>query len=237
MHGAVAMSGSQRKFIDATRVLTSLLTPVETRTLAWLSRRMPASVNSDHLTLLALLAMAAAGLSYWLASVTPIGLWLVGPCLALNWFGDSLDGTLARVRQQQRPRYGFYVDHVVDALGATFLLAGLGLSGYMSPLVAAVLLASYLLLCVETFLATHSLGTFTMSHFKVGPTELRILLAFGTLVLLVHPNATILGHTYRLFDVGGVVAAGCLLVTLVTSSIRNTRTLYLAEPVPQRTQA
>ena len=234
MNAAVATTGSPRRFTDATRVLTSVLAPAERRTLAWLSRHMPDRVNSDHLTALALLAMAGAGLSYWLASVTPIGLWLVVLCLALNWFGDSLDGTLARVRQQQRPRYGFYVDHVVDALGATFLLAGLGVSGYMSALVAAVLLVSYLLLCVEAFLATHTLGAFTMSHFKVGPTELRILLAFGTLVLLVHPTASILGHEFRLFDVGGVVASACLFATLVVVAIGNTRTLYWAEPVPRR---
>ena len=122
--------------------MTSILAPIEKRTLIWLAHRLPAWVNSDHLTALALAAMLFAGLSYWLASVTPAGLFLVVACLAVNWFGDSLDGTLARVRCHQRPRYGFYVDHVVDAVGAVFLFGGMGLSGYMSPLVSLILLAA-----------------------------------------------------------------------------------------------
>ena len=175
-------------FTDATRVLTSVLAPLEKRVLVALARRMPARINSDHLTGLALVAMLGAGASYWLASVTPIGLYLAVFCLALNWFGDSLDGTLARVRNHQRPRYGFYVDHVVDALGALFLFAGLGLSGYMSPAVAGALLIAYLMLTVEVMLATHTLGTFTISYFRMGPTELRILLAIGTLVAAGAPD-------------------------------------------------
>src|SRR4029077_10212583 len=94
--------------------------------------RMPAHVNSDHLTALALAAMLGAGLSFWLARVSSAGLVLGVMCLAVNWFGDSLDGTLARVRHHERPRYGFYVDHVVDAFGALFLLGGMALSGYMA---------------------------------------------------------------------------------------------------------
>ena len=221
------------EFREATRSLTSILAPFEKRTLIWLAHRLPRRVNSDHLTALAFAAMFLAGLSYWLARVTPAGLLLVAGCLAINWFGDSLDGTLARVRSHQRPRYGFYVDHVVDATGAVFLLGGLGLSGYMSPFVALALLTAYLLLLVETFLATYTLGTFTMSYFKVGPTELRILLALGNLVLLVHPMAEVFGRTYRLFDVGGVVATCGMTATLVFATATHTRALYRAEPLPR----
>jgi phosphatidylglycerophosphate synthase len=195
---------------------------------------MPARVNSDHLTSLALLAMLGAGLSYWLASVTPLGLLLVVVCLALNWFGDSLDGTLARVRNHQRPRYGYYVDHIVDGFGALFLLGGLALSGYMHPFIALGLLLAYYLLSIDSYLAAHTVGQFKITHFYMGPTELRILLAIGNLMLLVHPNATILGQTYRLFDVGGAVAIAGLFVTLLVSVVRNTRTLYRAEPIPGR---
>jgi len=223
-----------RRFQDATRVLTSFLAPLEKRCLIWLAQRMPRQVNSDHLTGLALLAMLGAGLSYWLARTTPVGLLLAIVCLAINWFGDSLDGTLARVRQHQRPRYGFYVDHVVDTFGAAFLLGGLGLSGYMSPAVAGGLLIAYFMLCIEVFLATHTVGRFTMSYFKMGPTELRILLSIGSLVLLVKPTSTIFGHTFLLFDVGGVVGAVGLVATFVISAARNTRALYLAEPIPAR---
>jgi phosphatidylglycerophosphate synthase len=228
--------GTMREFREASRSLTSILAPLEKRTLLWLAGRLPLWVHSDHLTALALCAMLLAGLSYWLARVSSAGLLLVIACLAINWFGDSLDGTLARVRQHQRPRYGFYVDHVVDAAGAVFLLSGLALSGYMSPLVSLALLVSYLLLLVETFLATYTLGTFTMSYFKIGPTELRVLLAAGNLVLLVHPMAEVFGHQYRLFDVAGVVASWGLAVALVVATVTHTRALYLAEPLP-RTRA
>jgi len=220
------------EFREAGRSLTSVLAPLEKRVLVWLAARMPRWVNSDHLTALALASMLVAGLSYWLARVSDAGLPLVVVCLAVNWFGDSLDGTLARVRQHQRPRYGFYVDHVVDAVGAGCLFGGLGMSGYMSPVVALGLLAAYLLLLVETFLATYTLGTFTMSYFKVGPTELRILLAIGTIVLLVHPMADVFGRTYRLFDVSGVIAVGGMAVTLAVAIARHARALYLAEPLP-----
>ena len=235
MNNPISATGHSEQlhgFREATRSLTSVLAPLEKRTLVWLAHQMPGWVNSDHLTLLAFVAMVFAGLSYWLASLSSVGLLLVVACLAVNWFGDSLDGTLARVRDHQRPRYGFYVDHVVDALGALFLFGGLGLSGYMSPLVAHGLLIAYLLLLVETFLATHVLGTFKMSHFKVGPTELRILLAIGNLLLLVHPMADVFGRRFRLFDVGGVVAIGGMLMTLAFAAAVNTRVLYRAEPLP-----
>jgi len=205
--------------------------------LLWLAARLPGCVNSDHLTVVALVAMLMAGLSYWLARTTRSGLLLAVVCLAINWFGDSLDGTLARLRQHQRPRYGFYVDHVVDAAGAVFLLGGVGLSGYMSSIVALALLVAYLLLLVETFLATYTIGTFTMSYFGVGPTELRILLAIGNFVLLVHPTAELFGRQYLLFDVGGVIASCGLLVTLLVAVATHTRTLYLAEPLPRRRAA
>jgi archaetidylinositol phosphate synthase len=233
MNAIAATATPRKEFREATRVLTSVLAPLEKRTLIWLAHRMPRWVNSDHLTALALVAMLLAGLSYWLSSVNWLGLPLVVVCLAANWFGDSLDGTLARVRNHQRPRYGFYVDHVVDAFGALFLLGGLGLSGHMHPLVALGLLVAYLMLCVETFLATCTRGTFTMSYFKVGPTELRILLAIGTLALLVHPMASVFGREYRLFDVGGVVAIVGLLLTMVLAAVTNARALYLAEPIPR----
>jgi phosphatidylglycerophosphate synthase len=219
-------------FLDASRVLSSVLAPFEKRTLIWLAHRMPASVNSDHLTALALAAMLGAGLSYWLASVSAAGLLLAVVFLAANWFGDSLDGTLARVRNHQRPRYGYYVDHVVDAFGALFLFGGLALSGYMSPTVAFGILVAYLMMSIEVYLAAHSLGQFRITYFRMGPTELRILLAIGTLVLLVHPQAEIFGRTFRLFDVGGVIGIAGLTVTLVSTAVKNTRTLHAAEPIP-----
>jgi len=220
------------EFREARRSQTSLLAPLEKRALLWQAARLPRWVHSDHLTALGLAAMLLAGLSYWLARASDTGLLLASFFLAINWFGDSLDGTLARVRQQQRPRYGFYVDHVLDAVGAAFLLGGLGLSGYMSPIVALVLLVAYLLVLVETCLASYTLGAFTMSYAKVGPTELRILLVIGNLVVLVHPMSEIFGWTFLLFDVSGVIATIGMALTLAVAATTHTRALYLAEPLP-----
>lgn len=216
------------------RVQESILTRLERRALLWIASRLPDQVNSDHLTMLALAAMLGVGLSYWLASITPAGLLLAVVFLALNWFGDSLDGTVARVRRQQRPRYGYYVDHVADGLGALFVIGGLALSGFMHPGVAAVLLVCYLLVCVEVYLAAQVVGRFQMSFFRMGPTELRIILAIGSVALFLNPAASALGGSVRLFDAGGAIGAAALLGTFLYSALRNTRALYRAEPLPER---
>ena len=167
---------------------------------------MPAWVNSDHLTLLGFVAMFAAGLLYWAASVDCRALLGVIVALAVNWFGDSLDGTLARVRQRQRPRYGFYVDHITDAIGTFFLMGGLALSGYMNPFIALGLLVVYLLLSIEVYLTTYTIGSFHLSFWSFGPTELRLLLCVGNIALYVPvPWCKMLGRDYRIFDVGGVI--------------------------------
>jgi phosphatidylglycerophosphate synthase len=212
----------------------SLLADVEKRTLVWMAERMPAGVNSDHLTLLGLISMFLAGMSYWAAHWHKGALVLVVFFLATNWFGDSLDGTLARVRNQQRPRYGFYVDHVIDIFGTFFLLGGLALSGYMNTIVALGMLAAYLMVTSEVYLATHTQGVFRLAFSRFGPTELRILLAIGTLYLLHSPWVHIgPWGPYRLFDIGGTIASAGMMMALVVSSIRNTLALYRAEPLPR----
>jgi phosphatidylglycerophosphate synthase len=223
---------TDKPFRNATRQMTSVLAPIEKRCLIWLAHRMPARVNSDHLSGLALLAMMGTGVAYAFASVTPWAFAFAIVGLAVNWFGDSLDGTLARVRRCERPRYGFYVDHVIDAAGTMFLLGGLGLSGYMSPLVALALLAGYLLVCVEVFLRTYCIGTFQMSFLKVGPTELRILLAIGSLFAMTHPTTTIFGRDVLWFDLAGAIGAAGLVGTFVFFALKGTRELYRAEPLP-----
>src|SRR2546423_4601734 len=166
-------------FKEARRENRGLLAAAEKRGLLWLAGRMPRSINSDHLTTLGLVAMLGVGLSYWYASRHPLGLVVASLLLVVNWFGDSLDGTLARVRNCQRPRYGFYVDHIVDALGILAIIGGLGLSGYMSWLVALTFLVAYFLLAIDGYLATYTIGAFRLAYCKLGPTELRILLAVG----------------------------------------------------------
>jgi phosphatidylglycerophosphate synthase len=211
----------------------NLLAVVEKRALIWMAERLPRWVSSDQLSLLGLGAMLAAGLAYWASGSYPLALWVVVVALGVNWFGDSLDGTVARVRNQQRPMYGYYVDHVIDLIGTLFLLGGLALSGYMAPLVALGLLVGFLMLSAETYLAAHACGIFRLSLLKVGPTELRILLAVGTVYLLYKPWVEVAGGQYRLFDVGGVVAIGGMALALTVAVARNTRDLYRAEPLPR----
>lgn len=215
-----------------------LLEVPEKKALHWLAERMPSWVNSDHLTLLGLGSMLLAGASFWMAQWNKYALIMVVVALALNWFGDSLDGTLARVRNCQRPRYGYYVDHVIDLVGTAALLGGLALSGYMNSLIGIGVLAAFALVEAEVFLATHVNQVFKLSTFRVGPTELRILLAIGTLYLLHNPWVHLAGNgPYLLFDVGGIVAIAGLLSAFVYSGIKNTRMLYRAEPLANRSRS
>src|SRR2546423_10110148 len=197
---------STKTFRDAAREQTSILAPLERAALRGLARRLPAWVNSDHLSVLGLLGMLGAGACYAASKQNPLMLHLVNLFIFLNWFGDSLDGTLARYRDRQRPRYGFYVDHIIDTFGALFFLFGLALSGFMSERVAAALLIVFLMLAINSYLAAYALGVFKISQWKLGPTEMRLLLIIGNIVLLYRPHTHILGRVYLLYDVGGVVS-------------------------------
>ena len=220
-----------------TRINTGVLAAAETRTLIWIAQRLPRWVNSDHLTLLALVSMAGAGAAFWASRYWVPALGIVIAALTLNWFGDSLDGTVARVRKHERPRYGFYVDHVLDIVGITLLVGGLTLSGFMSPIVGLVFLVAYLLAAAEVFLATAVNGQFRMSFLNVGPTELRILLAIGTATLFVRPTVSLFGFgNFHLFDLGFGIGAIGLGTALLISAAQTTAALYRAEPLPQATE-
>jgi archaetidylinositol phosphate synthase len=216
------------EFKNAPRLQTSLTASIERKALRYLAARLPQGVNSDHLTLLGLLAMIAAGLTYAAARWWPPALLLVSFWLIVNWFGDSLDGTLARFRNRQRPRYGFYVDHIVDALSMLAALCGLALSGYMSWAVAAAFLITYFLLLIDVFLATYTIGAFRMAYYKLGPTEMRILLAIGNVAVFLHPRSHLFGD-HLLFDVSTLIATVVLAAITLISIARNTATLYRAE--------
>lgn len=227
-------AGPAEKFRDAKRVQESITSGPERKALLWLAAQIPAWVNSDHLTLLGFVAMFLAGASYFAARWNPVGLLFATLCLALNWFGDSLDGTIARVRNCRRPRYGFYVDHMIDSLGALFLMGGLGLSGYVNWKIAMCMLVAFLLLSIESYLTTYTLGEFRLSFAKFGPTEIRILLAVGNFVLWLHPNARVPGTSFRLFDFGGSVAATLMLIMAVVAGILHTVVLYRQETIRSR---
>jgi archaetidylinositol phosphate synthase len=213
----------------------SILAAAEKRLLIRIAHRLPAFIHSDHLTGLALAAMALAGVGFALTRWDVRAVWIVVVALAINWFGDSLDGTVARVRRVERPRYGFYVDHVLDIVGITLLIAGLAASGFMAPLIALSVLVGYLLVSGEVFLATAVRGVFRMSFAGFGPTELRILLAIGAVALLGDPHVSLgeLGRV-RLFDFGGLITIAGLALTLTVAVSRNALALARLEPRPGR---
>jgi phosphatidylglycerophosphate synthase len=218
-----------RPFHEMLRVQQSWVAAAEKRALLWLAARTPHGINSDHLTALGLVAQIGAGIFYALAAWNRYALLAVVACLALNWLGDSLDGTLARVRQRLRPRYGFYVDHMVDTIGALALMGGLALSGYMHPWIAIGLLIAFLMLSIQSYLATSVLGEFRLSFWRLGPTELRILLALGNLALFWKPVVHFFGAEYRLFDVGGVIGLVGMGLMIVVFTVQNTVRLYREE--------
>jgi len=231
MNSDTANPAPMRVFESAQRVNRSLTAGIEKRALTWMAERAPCWVTSDGLTLLGLLAQIGAGVFYALSRYNDAGLAGVIVCIVLNWFGDSMDGTLARVRSQQRPRYGFYVDHMVDILGATAMMCGLGFSGFVHWQVALAMLISFLLLSAESYLATYTLSSFQMSQGMFGPTEIRILLIIGNLALLRSPYATVLGHRLLLFDLGGAIAATTMLAMAIAIAARHTAELYRQEPL------
>lgn len=209
----------------------SVLAAAEKRALIRIASRLPRWINSDHLSALGLAAMAGAGAAFSVARVDPAaGATLVVVCLALNWFGDSLDGTVARVRDQQRPRYGYYVDHVIDLAGTALLFAGVAASGFMTPFVATLVVAAFFLVSAETYLATHARGVFKMAFAGVGPTELRLVMAAGALALIKTATVEVIGFgPVRLWDLGGIIGAGAMIGTFVITSARNVRALYVEE--------
>jgi archaetidylinositol phosphate synthase len=232
MYLNLAEPKDESRFASARRVNQALTASIEKRALHWMAERAPRWVTSDQLTLLGLSAQVAAGTCYGLSRYNRFALLGVILCLALNWLGDSMDGTLARVRQQQRPRYGFYVDHVVDIFGSVALMCGLACSGFLHWQIAIAMLIAFLLLSSESYLATYTLGCFELSQGIFGPTEIRILLIVGNLALLRSPYSILFGHRMLLFDLGGTIAAVCMFAMAIYVAIRHTAQLYRQEPLP-----
>jgi phosphatidylglycerophosphate synthase len=213
------------EFHPAERNNQSLLARSEKRTLIWLAGHMPPWLTSDHLTALGFVSLIGVGASYWYARYRRIGLLLAILFFVFNWFGDSLDGTLARVRNRQRPRYGFYIDHVLDALGSVSVFAGLALSGFMSERVAVGLLVAYFLLSIEVYLATYTAGEFKLSFAAFSPTELRLLLIAGNIAVFLNP-------AYPLFDIGGVIGIAGISFAFLWSLVKHAAFLYQVERLP-----
>lgn len=218
-------------FAPALRNNTSLTATMERDLLRWIASRLPRWINADHLTALGLLAQFGAGACYAAARSDRAWLYGTAACIVLNWLGDSLDGTVARVREQQRPRFGFYVDHLVDVLGTTTMMTGMAVSGLVQPVIALGMLIAFLMLSAESYLATYALGRFELSQGPFGPTELRVMLIAGTLWLVRHPWAHLAGHTFRLLDLGGAIGTACMVGLAVWLAARHTAELYRQERI------
>lgn len=214
------------------RVQTSLLSRTEKAVLQAFARRIPRWINSDHLTLLGLAGMVLAAACYWFANGFPVLLHVASVAIVVNWFGDSMDGTLARFRGRLRPRYGYYVDHILDSVGAALVVGGLVLGGFMSSEPAALFLVAYFLLNIHIYLATSSIGEFKISFGLLGPTELRIGLIVGNAFLVTRPVVHVIGARFLLFDLGATIGAGVLFLILIVASARVVRRLYRLETMP-----
>ena len=223
---------SRSDFRNATRIQQAITAPVERKVLAWFAERTPDSISPDHLTALGFAAQILASAAYALSRWNKYFLILATCFIAVNWLGDSLDGTLARYRNRLRPRYGFYVDHMTDTFGGVFLMSGLALSGFLHWQIAIGMLVAFLVLSVESYLATYTIGKFRMSYALFGPTEIRILLMIGNVTLIFRPYAHLAGHKFLLFDVGGAVAIFGMLAMAVVATAIHTAELYQEERLP-----
>ena len=217
---------------DAPRDKQFLLARHEARVLEWIARRLPRWVTPDHLTGLGVLAAVGIAAAYLLSNGDTIWLWAASGLLVVHWLGDSLDGTLARVRKIERPTYGYYLDHLVDALATAVIGLGLGLSPYMLLSVGLVIVIVYLVLSINTYLETYAFGVFTLGYGRLGPTEARLgLIALNTLLALGVGLGFQVGDLgLTLLDLIALSAAGLAVVTLVARAARNLRVLAEREP-------
>jgi archaetidylinositol phosphate synthase len=201
-----------------------LLAVPEARVLEWIARRLPGWVKPDHLTALGVVASIAIATAYVLSNGDKLWLWAASVLLVVHWLGDSLDGTLARVRKSERPRYGYYLDHLVDAFATAAIGIGLGLSPHMLLAVGLTIVVAYLILSINTYLETHAFGVFTLGYGRFGPTEARLMLiAVNTLLVL-----GIVGN--GLLDVLGIGLAIAMIAALIGRAGRNLRRLAELEP-------
>ena len=217
---------------DAPRDKRFLLAEPEGRVLEWIARRLPARVMPDHMTALGVLAAFGIAGAYLLSNGDKAWLWAASALLVLHWLGDSLDGTLARVRRIERPKYGYYLDHLVDALATSVIGLGLGLSPWMLLAVGLAIVIAYLVLSINTYLETYAFGVFTLGYGRLGPTEARLgLVVLNTLIALgVGLGFEVAGLGLTVLDLIGLAVAGLMVAGLVGRAARNLRVLAAQEP-------
>lgn len=225
---------------QSSRIQTSLLNPCERVVLRALVRRIPRFVTSDHLTALGVLGAVMIAVGYALTALGPVWLWLANLGFLLNWLGDSLDGTLARYRNQQRPLYGFYIDHNLDCVCEFLMVFGAGLSAYMSLSVALLIIVPYLMLEVYVMINAHLKNEFRLTYAKLGPTELRLIIILVNTILYFSPalqgwsyTFSVSGHSFTLLalDVAGLFISLSLFLLYLLSLWQDARYFARIDPL------
>jgi phosphatidylglycerophosphate synthase len=227
-----AMSSAKPHTDDAPRDKQFLLAQAEGRVLEWIARRLPARVMPDHMTALGVLAAVGIAAAYLLSNGDKTWLWAASALLVVHWLGDSLDGTLARVRRIERPKYGYYLDHLVDAVATALIGIGLGLSPWMLLSVGLLIVIAYLVLSINTYLETYAFGVFTLGYGRLGPTEVRLLLiVLNTVIALgVGLGFEVGGLGLTVLDLIGIGIAAVMAAGLAGRAARNLRRLAELEP-------
>ncbi|MDE6637526.1 MAG: CDP-alcohol phosphatidyltransferase family protein [Muribaculaceae bacterium] len=222
---------------NAERIQTSILNSAEKKLLIWLAERQPAWVTSDMLTYLGVVAAVLYAIFCWLACYDVNYFWASSLCLVLNWYGDSLDGSLARVRQTQRPKYGFFIDHSLDALTTCLFCIGLGLSPLMQLSISLFIMGGYLCLSIYTYLSTIVMGSFRLTYASLGPTEMRMIIIAVCILYIFLPlndvTFDLFGTPWTPYDAIGAIVAVILFLIYVVSLSIDLRKLAKIDPPKQ----
>ena len=229
--------------VDAVRIQTSVLNALEKKVLVWLAQRQPRWVTSDMMTFIGILGAVVIAVGYILTSQNINFLWLSSLGFIINWYGDSLDGTLARVRNTQRPIYGYYLDHTVDAINEVMIFVGVGLSGLMRLEIALLALVMYLLMTINVSINAHLKKEFKLTYASMGPTEFRIIMIIiNTLFATISPlrefshSFMIFGSeiTFKALDYIGVAIVIILAIMHLTTVRNDIKGYAEIDPMPER---
>jgi archaetidylinositol phosphate synthase len=222
--------------VDATREPNFLLARHEKRVLTAIARRLPRWILPDDLTALGVAAAIGICIAYQATNADRAWLWVASALLVVHWLGDSLDGTLARVRGIERPRYGYYLDHLVDAISTACIGIGLGLSPYMLLATGALIVVAYLMLSINVYLESYALGRFSIGYGRLGPTEVRVVLIALNVALALGAGLDfrVAGIGLTAIDIGGLAVAGLMCALMIGRAVANLRRLRLEEPAASR---